>query len=51
MDRTDRRHGGVRVQRLAFLQGAVRELHDRLPGMMTLIALAITVAFPLSTTS
>ena len=28
-----------------FLQGAVRELHDRLPGMMTLIALAITVAF------
>ena len=28
-----------------FLQGAVRELRDRLPGMMTLIALAITVAF------
>src|SRR5687767_5762302 len=28
-----------------FLQGAVRELKDRLPGMMTLIALAITVAF------
>jgi Cu2+-exporting ATPase len=28
-----------------FLQGAVRELRDRLPGMMTLIALAITSAF------
>ncbi|MDV3294818.1 MAG: heavy metal translocating P-type ATPase [Brachybacterium paraconglomeratum] len=28
-----------------FVQGAVRELKDRLPGMMTLIALAITVAF------
>lgn len=28
-----------------FLDGAVRELRARLPGMMTLIALAITVAF------
>jgi P-type Cu2+ transporter len=28
-----------------FLQGAIRELRDRLPGMMTLIALAISVAF------
>ena len=28
-----------------FLQGAVRELSARLPGMMTLIALAISVAF------
>ncbi|MFA9478137.1 heavy metal translocating P-type ATPase [Phycisphaerales bacterium AB-hyl4] len=28
-----------------FLQGAYRELADRLPGMMTLIALAICVAF------
>jgi Cu2+-exporting ATPase len=28
-----------------FLRGAVRELHDRIPGMMTLIALAISVAF------
>ena len=28
-----------------FIQGAVRELKDRLPGMMTLISLAITVAF------
>jgi Cu2+-exporting ATPase len=28
-----------------FLQGAVRELRDRQPGMMTLIAMAITVAF------
>lgn len=28
-----------------FQQGAVRELKDRLPGMMTLISLAITVAF------
>jgi Cu2+-exporting ATPase len=28
-----------------FLIGAYRELADRLPGMMTLIALAITVAF------
>ena len=31
-----------------FLQGAVRELRDRLPGMMTLIALAISVAFVFS---
>lgn len=31
-----------------FLQGAVRELRDRLPGMMTLIALATTVAFVFS---
>jgi Cu2+-exporting ATPase len=28
-----------------FLQGGYRELRDRLPGMMTLISLAITVAF------
>jgi P-type Cu2+ transporter len=28
-----------------FVKGAVRELRDRLPGMMTLIALAIGVAF------
>lgn len=28
-----------------FIQGAYRELRDRLPGMMTLISLAITVAF------
>jgi P-type Cu2+ transporter len=28
-----------------FLQGMARELRERLPGMMTLIALAITVAF------
>jgi Cu2+-exporting ATPase len=28
-----------------FLQGAYRELRDRLPGMMTLISMAITVAF------
>jgi len=28
-----------------FIQGAVRELEDRLPGMMTLITLAISVAF------
>jgi Cu2+-exporting ATPase len=31
-----------------FIQGAVRELKDRFPGMMTLIALAITVAFVFS---
>jgi Cu2+-exporting ATPase len=31
-----------------FLQGARRELQDRLPGMMTLIALAISVAFVFS---
>jgi Cu2+-exporting ATPase len=31
-----------------FIQGAMRELRDRLPGMMTLIALAITVAFAFS---
>jgi Cu2+-exporting ATPase len=33
---------------LVFLQGAWRELRARLPGMMTLIALAITVAFGFS---
>ena len=32
----------------AFLQGAWRELRDRSPGMMTLIALAISVAFVFS---
>ena len=31
-----------------FLQGAWRELQNRLPGMMTLIALAISVAFGFS---
>ena len=31
-----------------FLHGARRELADRLPGMMTLISLAITVAFVFS---
>ena len=31
-----------------FIQGAWRELRDRLPGMMTLIALAISVAFAFS---
>ena len=31
-----------------FLRGAARELKDRLPGMMTLISLAITVAFAFS---
>ncbi|MFU8891778.1 MAG: heavy metal translocating P-type ATPase [Anaerosomatales bacterium] len=31
-----------------FLRGAARELADRLPGMMTLISLAITVAFAFS---
>jgi Cu2+-exporting ATPase len=31
-----------------FLQGAARELKDHLPGMMTLIALAITMAFGFS---
>jgi Cu2+-exporting ATPase len=31
-----------------FIQGAIRELADRLPGMMTLIALAISVAFVFS---
>jgi Cu2+-exporting ATPase len=29
----------------AFIQGAVREVRGRVPGMMTLISLAITVAF------
>lgn len=33
-----------------FLQGAYRELADRLPGMMTLIGLAISVAFGYSAT-
>lgn len=33
---------------LVFLKGAARELKARLPGMMTLISLAITVAFVFS---
>ena len=33
-------YGGV-----PFLRGALQEMRDRLPGMMTLIALAISVAF------
>ena len=33
---------------LVFLRGAWRELTDRLPGMMTLISLAIAVAFVFS---
>ena len=36
-------YGGI-----PFLQGAIREIRDRLPGMMTLISLAITVAFVFS---
>ena len=36
-------YGGI-----VFLQGALQELKDRLPGMMTLISLAITVAFVFS---
>ncbi len=31
-----------------FLKGAAREIRDRLPGMMTLIALAVCVAFAFS---
>ena len=31
-----------------FIEGAIRELRDRLPGMMTLIGLAISVAFVFS---
>lgn len=31
-----------------FLKGALQEIRDRLPGMMTLIALAISVAFAFS---
>lgn len=33
---------------MVFLRGAVREIKDRLPGMMTLISLAIVVAFGFS---
>lgn len=33
---------------LVFIEGAVSEIRDRLPGMMTLISLAITVAFGFS---
>lgn len=33
---------------LVFLRGAAREIANRLPGMMTLISLAITVAFVFS---
>src|SRR5262245_38696927 len=33
---------------LVFIRGAIGEIRDRLPGMMTLISLAITVAFAFS---
>src|SRR6267378_6872259 len=33
---------------MVFLRGAVQEIKDRLPGMMVLISLAITVAFVFS---
>ena len=33
---------------LVFIRGAVQEIRDRLPGMMTLISLAISVAFGFS---
>ena len=33
---------------MVFLRGAVQEIKDRLPGMMTLISLAITVSFVFS---
>ena len=33
---------------MVFLRGAAQEIRDRLPGMMTLISLAITVAFGFS---
>jgi P-type Cu2+ transporter len=33
---------------MVFLRGAAQEIKDRLPGMMTLISLAITVAFVFS---
>src|SRR6476469_2453842 len=33
---------------IVFRQGAAREIRDRLPGMMTLISLAIVVAFGFS---
>jgi Cu2+-exporting ATPase len=33
---------------MVFLRGAAREIKDRLPGMMTLISLAIAVAFAFS---
>jgi Cu2+-exporting ATPase len=33
---------------MVFLRGAVREMKDRLPGMMTLISLALVVAFGFS---
>jgi Cu2+-exporting ATPase len=36
-------YGGI-----VFLRGALQELRDRVPGMMTLIALAISVAFVFS---
>jgi Cu2+-exporting ATPase len=33
---------------MGVLVGGIRELRDRLPGMMTLISLAISVAFAVS---
>ena len=42
------RHGRLPLRRPAVPPGRRRELRARLPGMMTLIALAITVAFVFS---
>lgn len=42
------RHRRFSLRRRTFVQGAIRELRARLPGMMSLIELAISVAFVFS---
>ncbi len=45
VDIPDPRHGRLSLWWLGLFEGAWRELEARLPGMMTLISLAISVAF------
>jgi cation transport ATPase len=45
MDSRHFRIAGLRARRMGLIKAAASELANRLPGMMTLIALGISVAF------
>ena len=45
LDRAGAGHGDLLLRRQPFLTGGMKELKSRQPGMMLLIAMAITVAF------